>query len=395
MNILTAQNLEVKYRQYVKPSDALLEFMFRKPKHEVFYALQAVSFELQAGQSLGIVGDNGAGKSTLLKALAGNVALTGGQLQSKGRISAILELGNGFHADFSGLENARLGLAIAGIFDQQTLQEVIAFAELGEFIEKPIKTYSSGMIVRLAFSVAIAVKPEILLVDEALSVGDQSFQKKSMDYMRSLIDQGTALVFCSHNLYQVKELCQRAIWLEKGQVKQLGEVNQVVAAYQDASRARQSKNVAMDNQDTEQASAVTVASPTLLSVSINQSLFSTGDCFEVSAKVDPANHDKADVHIGIVIRRNDDIQCYGISTLHEQYALQPLSNGFLGVRFVIDQLPLLSGQYCLEVWLIDRSGVHVYDSQERCCHFEVRQGSNQQGIGVAMLPHRWEVMHVE
>jgi len=394
MNVLVAENLEVKYRQYAKPSDALLEFVFRKPKHEVFYALQNVSFELQSGQSLGIVGDNGAGKSTLLKALAGNIALTAGHLQCEGRVSAILELGNGFHVDFSGLENARLGLAIAGIFDQQTLQQVIEFAELGDFIDKPIKTYSSGMIVRLAFSVAIAVKPDILLVDEALSVGDQYFQKKSMDYMRSLIEQGTTLVFCSHNLYQVKELCQRAIWLEKGQVKQLGDANQVVDAYQDASRSRQTTEIASENKEVDK-SKTPATSPQLLSVSINQTQFATGDRFQVSAKIDPVQYKKQDIYLGIVIRRNDDVQCYGISTLHEKYELQTLPNGYLGIRFVIDQLTLLSGQYCLEVWLIDSSGVHVYDSQERCCHFEVRQRSNQQGIGIAILPHRWEVLHVE
>lgn len=388
---LSLQQVDVIYRQYSKPLDALREYLFRQKQHTDFYALKQVSLELEQGQALGIIGDNGAGKSTLLKVLAGNLPVSQGRLKVNGRVSAILELGGGFHPDFSGYENARLGLSLLGIPASQTedyLQKVMAFAELGDFIQQPVKTYSSGMLVRLAFSVAIMVEPDILVVDEALSVGDQYFQKKSLDYMRSMLADDTTLVFCSHNLYQIKEMCTQAIWLEAGSIRLAGEVNDVVDAYQNASRQRfaseldeHKRNIDYDN-------------PHILALSLNQTEFKTHDRFELKAVINPVAK-TGDVHLGVVIRRNDDIQCYGISTLHDQVTLTNRDDDRLLIQFVIEELPLLSGQYCLEVWLIDNSGVHVYDARERCCYFSVTQSSQEQGIGVSVIPHRWENEYVE
>jgi lipopolysaccharide transport system ATP-binding protein len=215
----------VCYRRYAKPRDALLEWVLGQARHQVFHALQDISFELEQGHSLGIIGDNGAGKSTLLRLLAGNLAPSSGYCQVQGRRSALLELGTGLHGEYSGLENARLGLALRGLDSaaiEAQLPKVLDFAELGDFIKQPVKTYSSGMVVRLVFAVAAVVDPEVLIVDEALSVGDQYFQKKSLDHLRARLAQGASLVFCSHNLYQVRELCEQALWLEQGNIKQLG-----------------------------------------------------------------------------------------------------------------------------------------------------------------------------
>jgi lipopolysaccharide transport system ATP-binding protein len=388
---LSLTDVDVVYRQYSKPLDALREYLFRKKQHQDFYALKQVSFELKQGQALGLIGDNGAGKSTLLKVLAGNLPVSNGSLDIDGRVSAILELGGGFHPAFSGYENARLGLSLLGVPASKIeafLQKVIDFAELGDFIRQPVRTYSSGMLVRLAFSVAIMVEPDILVVDEALSVGDQYFQKKSLDYMRTMLAADTTLIFCSHNLYQIKEMCTQALWLEAGRIKQSGDVNSVVDAYQNASRQRFAK------PHEEQKKSVDVSKPHIQDISLNQTEYKTHDRFVVKAIINPVGKTE-DVHLGIVIRRNDDIQCYGISTLHDQIKLENIAEDKLPIDFIIDELPLLSGEYCLEVWLIDNSGVHVYDARERCCYFSVMQSSQEQGIGVSVIPHRWEQTHVE
>ena len=394
------QKAGVCYRRYAKPRDALLEWVLGQTRHQAFHALKNISFELEQGSSLGVIGDNGAGKSTLLRLLAGNLQPSSGSCVVQGRRSALLELGTGLHGEYSGLDNARLGLALRGLEQaaiEQQLPKVLAFAELGEFIQQPVKTYSSGMVVRLVFAVAAVIDPEILIVDEALAVGDQYFQKKSLDHMRSTLEQGATLVFCSHNLYQVRELCKQTVWLEQGQVKMLGESQAVVDAYQDSVRARQApQQITTKNINEPKANA---SFPVLQDVSLRGAqeqpgllpLFTTWQRFVVDVKAESAGCALADIHIGLVIRRNDEIQCYGISTLHDQVALQAQADGSIKARFVIEKLPLLSGEYCLEVWLIDSSGLHVYDARERCCPFRVQQSSQAQGIGLSWIPHQWEM----
>lgn len=377
------------YRRYAHPRDALLEWVLRRPRHQVFHALQGVSLSVQAGDSLGVVGDNGAGKSSFLKMLAGNLPPTSGECVVRGRRAALLELGTGLQPEYSGVENARLGLALRGLEQaaiERYLPEVLDFAELGEFAQQPLKTYSSGMVVRLVFAVAAVLEPEVLIVDEALSVGDQYFQKKSLDRMRAILAKGATLVFCSHNLYQVREMCRQAVWLEQGRVRMFGDAQTVVDAYQDAVRAK-SAQVSATTARMPRAAHL----PQLLDVSLNQSCFRTHERFAVEILAMQGERPLADVHVGVVIRRNDDVQCYGISTLHDGVQMQSSGAGKLMARLIIEQLPLLSGEYCLEVWLIDSSGVHVYDARERCCYFRVQQAGQQQGIGMTWLAHHWEV----
>lgn len=390
----------VCYRRYAQPRDALWEWISGQVRHQTFHALYNISFELEQGSSLGIIGDNGAGKSTLLRLLAGNLAPSSGVCQVQGRRSALLELGTGLHGEFSGLDNARLSLALRGLDSaaiEAQLPKVLAFAELGDFIEQPVKTYSSGMVVRLVFAVAAVIEPEVLIVDEALSVGDQYFQKKSLDHMRASLERGASLVFCSHNLYQVRELCKQALWLEQGKLKMLGESQVVVDAYQDSVRARQAPQTRHPKTLTEPR--ISAGFPVIRDVCLRGAqeqagllpLFSTWQRFVVEVCAERAGCHLDDLHIGLVIRRNDEIQCYGISTLHDQVPLQAQADGNIKARFVIEKLPLLSGEYCLEVWLIDSSGLHVYDARERCCPFRVQQSTQAQGIGLSWIPHQWEM----
>lgn len=393
MKALVLDQVAVGYPQYQKPVDLIWEWFMRRPLHTTHYALQAINLELEQGTTLGIVGDNGAGKSTLLRVLAGTLKPTAGKCVINGTCAALLELGAGFQLHLSGLDNIRLGLALRGLTHTQInqyLPQVVEFAELQPWIEQPLKTYSSGMVMRLGFALATVIAPQILIVDEALAVGDQYFQKKSLQRIKTIVEGGASLVFCSHNLYQVRELCSQAVWLEQGKIREFGLAQRVVDAYQTACREREvtkPSNPKLDQVSSESKSQPFIQTAQLLPA--NNALFQTGSRFGVEVLIHLNSYPAKDVHLGVVIRRNDDIQCYGMSTLHEGVTLQ--GDEHIKVRYVMDELPLLAGSYCLELWLIDQTGLHVYDSRERCCHFQVQQYSQSQGIGVCQLPHRWEV----
>lgn len=234
--VIQANDLSKTYRLYDRPHYRLLQSLVgeRGRYYREFSALQGVSFQLQRGETLGIIGVNGAGKSTLLQLLCGTLEPSAGQVQVQGRIAALLELGAGFNPEFTGRENLTINAAILGLtpgqIDERT-EDIIAFADIGDFIDRPVKTYSSGMYVRLAFSVAVHVDPQILIVDEALAVGDALFQFKCMSRMRRMLDDGVSLLFTSHDISAIKALCQRTLWLEKGRTRMLGATPEVTRAY--------------------------------------------------------------------------------------------------------------------------------------------------------------------
>jgi lipopolysaccharide transport system ATP-binding protein len=404
MSALIAKDLGKMYRRYHQPIDSLKELIFRQQYHEAFWALKEVNFRCEAGEVLGVVGDNGAGKSTLLKLLSGTMRPTEGELIVNGRVSAILELGSGFHTEYTGLENIHLGCAVLGLNAAQIeakVDEIIDFSELGDFIHQPVKSYSSGMFVRLAFSVVTSVDPDILIVDEALSVGDQHFQKKSMDRMMSFKEQGKALVFCSHSLYHVKELCRRAIWIDKGVIQVQGESGEVIDQYNDHVRMQNRIAVPLPKstlletkakgENNKQLTAY-LSEATLLNAQLDNAgiaLYRTGDKFQVQVLAHKQESlALEDVHIGIIIKRNDGVQCFGVSTvLDGELLFTGQDNNALGVVYEIPELSLLSGQYSLEIWLIDTTSAHVYDSMQSCCEFKVRQPNTE--VGVVYLPHQW------
>ena len=206
-----------------------------KLKYDNFIALEHVSFTVNRGETFGLIGKNGAGKSTLLKIISGILKPTEGKVNCHGNVVPMLELGSGFDMDLTGRENIFLNGAILGYneeFLKKKYEDIVSFAELGDFIEMPIRNYSSGMMSRLAFSVASVVDPEILIVDEILSVGDVDFQNKSKNRMKELMSGGTTVLFVSHSLEQIREMCSRVLWLDHGKVKMLGNAEEVVDAYQ-------------------------------------------------------------------------------------------------------------------------------------------------------------------
>ncbi|MGL4740478.1 MAG: polysaccharide ABC transporter ATP-binding protein [Sarcina sp.] len=231
--VIKAKNLKKMYKMYGNNNEKMFSFL-RKKHYEEFYALNGVSFEVKTGECVGIIGHNGAGKSTLLKILTGVAFQTDGELEIKGKVSSLLELGSGFNPELTGIENIYFNGTLNGLTTQQidaVRQEIIDFADIGDFVYQPVKSYSSGMFARLAFAVAINIDPDILIVDEILSVGDVGFQVKCMEKFEEFKKAGKTILYVSHGLGTVKKFCDRAIWLQKGQVVDDGNAVIVVERY--------------------------------------------------------------------------------------------------------------------------------------------------------------------
>ena len=237
--MIEVKNVSMSFRISQDRIQSIKEYLVAlikgKLKYKDFWALRDVSFSVHPGEVLGIIGHNGAGKSTVLKVISGILKPTSGSVSVHGNIVPMLELGSGFDFDLTGRENIFLNGAILGYsrkFLNEKYDDIVAFSELGEFIEMPLRNYSSGMLMRLAFSIATVVNPEILIVDEILAVGDESFQRKSRQRMMELMSGGTTVLFVYHSLEQIREMCDRVLWLDHGQVKMIGEAQEVCDAYQ-------------------------------------------------------------------------------------------------------------------------------------------------------------------
>ncbi|MBI3728554.1 MAG: ABC transporter ATP-binding protein [Burkholderiales bacterium] len=233
---IKVEQLSKCYQLYDKPQDRLKQMLLSRSKtyYREFWALRDVSFEIAPGETVGIIGRNGSGKSSLLQMICGTLSPTSGTVTTHGRLAALLELGAGFNTEFTGRENVLLNAAILGFPQEQMLErmgEILAFSELGDFLDQPVKTYSSGMYARLAFSIAIHVDPEILIVDEALAVGDARFVAKCMRRIKDIQKTGASILFVSHDVSSVRTLCDRAIWLDKGRMLEQGDVFPVTGRY--------------------------------------------------------------------------------------------------------------------------------------------------------------------
>lgn len=391
MFAIEAQQLSKTYRIYANPRDRLKEFLYRGRRgyHQEFWALRDVSFRVGTGSTLGLIGDNGAGKSTLLQLVAGVLRPSSGQVTTRGRVSTILELGTGFNPEFTGRENAVMSGTILGIPPREMerrLPEIAAFAEIGDFIDRPVKLYSSGMYVRLAFAVVTSVDPDVLIVDEALSVGDQYFQKRCVDRIETFRKAGKTILFCSHNLYQVRLISDEAIWLKDGLVVEAGDASQVVAAYENYLREREVPKEPVPVL--EQGSKVF---PWVARVQLSRDgedaprdQFVTGEDLTVTVQYEVPQPPTV-VHVGIFIDRNDGVQVFGTGT-HVAGVTPPTRSGSVRLRF--PRLALMSGTYSVSVSLLDEHGLHVYDHRVREFKFEVVH--NVQAMGLCYLEHRWE-----
>ena len=243
MSAITVENLTKVYKLYNDPKDRFKEAVnpFKKVYSEPFYALRDISFSVEKGETVGIIGTNGSGKSTILKIITGVIEPTDGSVKVDGKVSALLELGAGFDMEYSGVENIYMNGAVLGFTREQMEEkkdEILEFADIGDFVFQPVKTYSSGMLVRLAFALAINVEPEILIIDEALAVGDAFFQAKCFHKLEEIKASGTTILFVSHDIVSVKKLCSRAIWIEKGNLRGIGPSGEVCEKYMSAQIIR-------------------------------------------------------------------------------------------------------------------------------------------------------------
>ena len=358
---------------------------------EYFRALDDVSFTLHAGESLGLIGENGAGKSTLLKIIAGVIPPTRGKLTVNGRISALLELGSGFHPEYTGLENIQLAGALAGMSDKalrSKRDEIVEFADIGEHIDQPIKTYSSGMIVRLGFAVATAIRPEILITDEVLAVGDESFQKKCIAWQEEYLANGGTLLLCSHSTYHVQKLCKHALWMHHGHVRRYGPAADVTTEYlvyhEEKATAERRKHAAQSAHHGSAYAVVKLELQGRAADSLDQMhRHRMGDMLDVSGELHSPDGRAPGVSIGIV--RMDGTPVYGVVSEADDYAPQRIDANRFGFRLRFPALPLLPGKYSIRAHALDPEGMRLFDTVERELFVE---GATRE-LGLCRLDHRW------
>ncbi len=389
--VVTAEKLAKIYKVYATPWDRLGELITRHRRHRAFHALEDVTFSLPRGEGLALIGENGAGKSTLLKILAGITAPTSGSFAVRGKIASILELGSGFHPEFTGRQNIVLNAAMLGLTQEELrrkMPEIVAFSELGEFIDQPVKTYSTGMAMRLGFSIATQVEPDVLMIDEALSVGDGYFQKKCMDRLRLFVESGGTLLFCSHAMYYVSAFCQRALWLRKGRVEGLGPVEEVVREYESFLLAKSA-------QAAESAPSL-AAAPSALPARIvstrlveprRERFYAPGDSWELEVEWETQDPRLA-FHLGVGINRADGIEVCSFASHLEGLAPVGGEESY-AARLSIPCLPLVKGDFTLYIFLMDEAGLHVYDQRMIPSAFTVQ--SSAYAFGLVQIDHSWSL----
>jgi lipopolysaccharide transport system ATP-binding protein len=382
------------YRVYASPTDRLMRVLGRPSRHLDFQALDDVSLSVEPGTALGIVGENGAGKSTLLKLIAGTTRPTAGSVQTRGVVAAILELGAAFHPEFSGRDNAVLYGALMGLDREQMeqrLDRVIEFAELGEFINHPIKSYSTGMAMRLAFAVATHVDPDVLVVDEALAVGDGYFQKKCVDRIRTIHERGATILFCSHAMYYVTMFCDRALWLSKGRVERIGPATEVVEAYEAFLQSRDQRRTDHGEEPvdrgTEGAKIGRLAGVRLIGRDGEEPLdLEPGGSLEVELEVTSSRSEES-YHVGVTLDTMDGRCVVAMSSAWD--GCDALSGRErYRARLSLPELPLSTGTFHLYAFLLDDSGLHVHDQVAISNAVRVHRPSWSPSL--IEVPHRWE-----
>jgi lipopolysaccharide transport system ATP-binding protein len=431
--LIEAQGLGKRYELFDKPSDRLKQLLWGRWRTHgrSFWALQDVNFSVARGEVVGLVGRNGAGKSTLLQMVCGTVQPTAGHLQVNGRIAALLELGAGFNPDFSGVENVYLNAALLGLSRAEVdakLDGILAFADIGSFVHQPVKTYSSGMFVRLAFAVATSMDPEILVIDEALSVGDGAFARKSFERVMQMRERGAAVLFCSHSMYHIQALCTRALWLEGGRMRMYDTAAKVTSAYETALVAESAHRVNDDNKkiasistsesaggqyglrsSADSADAVFVVDEQ--AVGAAGATTETGRILSIEAWTDDGQHGRelavqsgqTSVNVRVRFASNPALPspavAFGLAhlsgvtissgiSLKQQHVFARDGSGHGTACLTLKAMPLLQGDYFLTLFLACENGLQVYEFVERAITLRVSQTGLEQGLVV--MPQVWQ-----
>jgi lipopolysaccharide transport system ATP-binding protein len=353
-----------------------------RPPASSFRALDSVTLSMRRGESLGVIGENGAGKSTLLKIVAGVVKPTRGRVEVEGRVAALLELGSGFHPDYSGYANIDLAAALLGLAPDEIADRrasIVEFADIGEHIHDPIKTYSSGMVVRLGFAIATALSPDILITDEVFAVGDESFQKKCIAWMERYLSDGGTLLLCSHSMYHVQKLCAKALWLDHGRARAYGDAAEVAREYLAFHEEKLARHAAR-----EKVAAGEYVVTSLVVTPVGGSADVHPDRgFDVEVTVRSPDARPPVVAIGVV--RADGTPVFG--TTSEIDGARPIPVGDARYAFAVRfaALPLLPGHYRVRAHAMDPEGMRLFDEHEAPF---VIAGTTRQ-LGYCQIAREW------
>jgi teichoic acid transport system ATP-binding protein len=394
--VIEINHLTKKYDMYKKPSDRLKEALSptRKTYHEVFYALNDVNVKVEKGEMIGFICENGSGKSTILKIITGVLTPSEGEVKIEGNIAALLELGSGFNPEYSGYENIFLnGMVLGYSRDEmaEKVDDIINFADIGDHLYQPVKTYSSGMFVRLAFAVAINVDPDILIVDEALAVGDLEFQLKCMEKFTELRNAGKTILFVSHDVNAVRRFCDRVYWLKNGVVEAEGETMEITETYENFLKKKSLKTVDRENSSSEDFSAydiVEVKSAELLDGNLQPLEIVEQDSKVVIKVVYNVKDDSIKKPVlGVAIRTVDNNYVCGLNTLLDEESI-PWKKGENVFYLEYEKMALLGGEYYFDVALFEENATVPLVYKTR--YLTMFISGKYVGEGIVVLDHKWK-----
>lgn len=421
MEVIRVDNIYKSFKIYYDRGSTLKEkILFKnRNRHDVHEVLKGVSLSIKKGEVVGLIGENGSGKSTLLKLMTKIIYPDKGSIQIKGKVSSLLELGAGFHPDMTGRENIYTNASIFGLTKKEIdarLEKIIDFSELGEFIDNPVRTYSSGMYMRLAFSVAINVDADILLVDEILAVGDASFQSKCFNKMQEIKNQGTTIVIVSHDLGSIEKLCDKAVWIDEGLKRIESRPHDVIAEYLDKvmnkKNVQQANNIEENIKNEEEYDEnnlqkleeengnivnkennrtgnkyIQITEVKMIDENTNEEKhnFRTEDKVKIIIKYRQNNKDIKESVVGFGIMRLDGINCYGTNTYLDNGEKINISDTGI-VTIMINSMQLIQGEYTLDIAFHDEYGT-PYDYIRKVKTFSVY--SNIKDTGVFRMEHKF------
>ncbi|MDU4853879.1 MAG: ABC transporter ATP-binding protein [Clostridioides difficile] len=387
---IKVENLSKVYKLYDKPIDRMKESLsLTKQKYSrEHYALKDVTFSVNKGEILGIIGVNGSGKSTLLKIITGVLSASSGNVMVNGMVSALLELGAGFNQEYTGMENIYLNGTMLGISREEIelrIPEILQFADIGEFIYQPVKTYSSGMFARLAFSVAISSNPNILIVDEVLAVGDTKFQVKCLEKIKQLQNEGTTILYVSHDIYSMRNFCNRVMWLNKGQFKMIGQAEDIIQKY----KASLMDNTILTSQKDINSDIINIKNIYLNNNTEFRQNFVTGD--ELSIKIEYDLCEKINkLVIGIAILDIEGKYVSGVNTKVDKFDFEVDVSNTNKVELLYPNLTLLPNTYYIRIAIFEANGITILE--EKKIAFELNVISQEYlGEGYALFERNWRV----
>lgn len=394
------EHLTKVYKIFDKPTDRVKEALnpFGKRYSKDFYALNDLNIEIKKGETVGIIGKNGAGKSTLLKIITGVLTPTSGNIHVNGRIASLLELGAGFNPEMTGIENIYMNGSIMGYSKEDMdarLQNIVDFADIGEFINQPVKMYSSGMFARLAFAVNAFVEPDILIVDEALSVGDMKFQVKCMDKMKILMDGGCTVLFVSHDINAIRRLCTRAVWFNSGTLMLDGDVNFVADRFLESMDCTEKKE---NNNEVKEHHKIYAGNNDIGNIiefkvmnknGKEQDVFQYDEPVIINVKYEVKDDNLENVVLGIALHTINDKYICGLNTLLDNEKI-PWKKGIniFGIEYPMG-LRVLGGKYCFDVALEDKTATVPIQYIQRVKEISVI--SEYVSEGIFTIPHKWGV----